>query len=232
MIFNQIKNDEGWSNQIPSSKFVDDSNNRSVLLIQAEKWAPNRSEDLMNEATSSINFKVNKGEIQKINLSERKDVVNRAILRGIKKFYIDILLNFVPGYKDKRLWRVHKPTLLKDITNLCRRFMDSEELPKAVFCLLRPNSIDFVAESEPYKEDVLLFIDCIQKYSHKKFNSITKLNFVKILFSHIYDWKKTFEDFIQVNSLMSKHLDAYCEGMKKFRSLLSNNSQESLTPSD
>lgn len=170
--------------------------------------------------------------MQKINLSERKDVVNRAILRGIKKFYIDTLLNFTPSYKDKRLWRVHKPTLLKDITTLWRRFMDSEDLPKAVFCLLRPNSIDFVAESETYKAEVLLFIDWIQKYSHKKFNCITKLQFVKVLFSHIYDCQKTLGDFILVNSLMSKHLEAYTEGMKRFRSLLSDNVQESLTQSD
>ena len=217
-----IKN---WS-KLVTKPITTDQNLVSLSQMQ------NQLNEASNVPNSFINQKLDNCDGQKVNLSERKDVVNRAILRGIKKFYIDLLLNFVPGYKDKRLCRVHKPTLLKDITSLCKRFMESEELPKAVFCLLRPNSIDFIAESESYKEDVLAFIDWIQRYSHKKFNSITKLKFVKVLFSHIHDCEKTLDSFVQVNSLMSKHLEAYSEGIKRFRLLLSENMQENLTESE
>ena len=198
--------------QCMTNLIVSDNNLNSLNQEQ------NKSSNIPNSSWNQI---LDELKNQKIDLSERKDVVNRAILRGIKKFYINLLLNFIPEYKNKRLWRVHKPTLLKDIINLWKRFKDGDELPKAVFCLIRPNSIDFVTKSESYKEDVLVFIDCIQRYSHKKFNSITKLEFVKVLFSHIYDCEKTLDSFIQVNSLMSKHLETYIKGIKRFGSLLS-----------
>ena len=48
-------------------------------------------------------------------LSKRMDVVHRAILRGIKKFYLHMILKAHPEYKRKRIWRVKKEDLLEDI---------------------------------------------------------------------------------------------------------------------
>lgn len=69
----------------------------------------------------------------KVNLAERKDVVNRAIMRGIKKYFLESFLKRFPDYKNKRICRVYKPTLLTDVTTYCGASSESDYLPKAIF---------------------------------------------------------------------------------------------------
>lgn len=54
-------------------------------------------------------------KVKEANLAERKDVVNRSILRGIKKYFLESFLEDFPDYKTKRICRVFKPSLFEDV---------------------------------------------------------------------------------------------------------------------
>lgn len=179
-------------------------------------------ESLEEDAPVSIKIdqkpKLEKKDKEKacVSLAERKDVVNRSILRGIKKYFLCAFLESFPEYKNKRICRVHKPTLLNDVKVFCGKNDDQDYLVKAVFCMIRPNSIDFVSESDCFTNEVNAFINCIQKYAHNKLESVTRGRFAKVLFEYIFEDSVKTKEFLDMNPLMHKHPEAYKSGIERF----------------
>lgn len=160
--------------------------------------------------------KFKQSKAQKVELAERKDVVNRAILRGIKKYFLEAFLKVFQDYKTKRICRVHKASLLNDVRLFCEKSHTKDDLVKAIFCMIRPNSISFVSESAEYIEEVNSFLNCIQKYSHTKLNTVIGTKFAKILFQYIFENSERTQEFIDMNPCMMKHPEAYRQGIERF----------------
>jgi translation elongation factor EF-Ts len=82
--------------------------------------------------------------------------------------------------------------------------------------MLRPNSIDFVAESDTFKEEVDAFLSCIQKYAHSKLQVVTKSEFARTLISYVFEDASKTQEFIECNPSMLTHPDAYKAGVERF----------------
>lgn len=167
--------------------------------------------------------------LMKTNLSERKDVVNRAILRGIKKYFMNFLLEGKPEYQNKRICRVNKEKLIEDIKDLVgKSASEADYLSKCMFSIVRPNSIDFVFKFDSELQEVTQFINSIQKYSHSKLSGLYTSRFFTAIFKVIYggqDRQERIEKFFKVNPLMLKYKDSYVDGLNKINEGIEEASQ-------
>lgn len=152
-------------------------------------------------------------------LLERPDVVNRGILRGIKKYYIHLLNKHCPEYKTKRLWRVETSKLISNLESFLLsdpRRNSKFSLAQFVFCLLRSKDISIISESGDLEQQWKNFFDCINKYSHAKLEAIFGSEFTKELVLFITEDPERQSEFFEINPLMNRNLKAYEEGMARF----------------
>lgn len=148
-------------------------------------------------------------KVKEANLAERKDVVNRSILRGIKKYFLESFLEEFPDYVTKRICRVFKPALFEDVQKYCKIYTNDPYIAEAIFCLLRPNSIDFIANNKELMEEAKAYLDCVQKYSHSKLNGMLSSRFMKEIFSFIFNDEAKTQQFLKINNQMLKYPDTY-----------------------
>lgn len=152
--------------------------------------------------------------------TDRVDVVNKGILRMIKSFYQDLLFDYFPDYKTKRLCRVNKSKLFGDINGMIKKFtninLKDNILGEQVFCALRPNDVSFITPDVNFQKEVKAYFDCISKYSHKRLREVFKTTFGKTIFKLIAEKEGAFEMLLNSNPIVKKNKSAYVEGVKRF----------------
>lgn len=171
--------------------------------------------DTKNPANHKTFFK------PKAKYTTRVDVVNKGLLRMIKSFYLDLLYEHYPEYKNKRLCRVNKSKLLEDIMTLLNCFpqrkQEDSQLGVYIFCALRPNDCSHVTSDKAVEDEVKTYFDCISKYSHKRLRNIFKTTFAKSIFELILSNDRLFDSLLETNKFSKKNKSAYEEGLLRFK---------------
>lgn len=147
-------------------------------------------------------------------------MVNRAILRGFKKYFLSILHQKYPEYVKQRICRVNKDKLYENIRSILESNSGSTDyLAKCFFALIRPNSVNFVFKDTCEVAVVTQFTNTIQKYSHLKMSELLNNKFFDVLFSFMFStsYVDKHHQFFQSNPLMLKNYNVYTATIRNIR---------------
>ena len=171
------------------------------------------SEDLVKETQASSK---NASE-----LSRRSDVVNKSLLRSIRRYY---LLKFRKQNKDlmrKRLTNVKMNKILNALKLICEEEFNQieisaglEDLAKfmLVFLNLKPRRYYGYDKNIIYK--AFQVQDCMRKYSSIKFQNLNSIEELKILTLKIKE--SYIDDFFLKMKIKEENVEVYRQAMNSF----------------
>ena len=126
-----------------------------------------------------------------IDLSKRRDVVNKAILRSLRRFLTNKFKEFA---LDKFESKEHRTRwyyeTVQDFTqaNYSENEQMVEQLGYLIACIIFPKTLlqSNIPESEKCEETMNEFYNCIYKYSHTRLLDVLKQEPVKIIYESFY----------------------------------------------
>jgi hypothetical protein len=149
-----------------------------------------------------------------------KAVINKGMLRMVKRYYLNLFKKNYSQYSKKRFSNVHSKVLIKALERFTNKFLGVEndrELATFLFRFLKLNSRDdrkLVTEGEMNAQTVL---ELMYQYKARKFNNMPEIRELKILLKHFLS-----QDFGDDNSLSlaQKNFKPYLKGLKDMAKLL------------
>ena len=127
----------------------------------------------------------------KIPLSERQDVINKALLRSIKRFYLEEFRKDNNSLTKLRYKQVPAAMILKGFKDTSRRlFGDIPNLSQISQFLMIISSIN-PKNKYPYSKRILAkgeqVCEMLYKYSFQKFRRLFEIQEFELIFKYIYE---------------------------------------------
>ena len=113
-----------------------------------------------------------------VDLSMRQDVVNKASLRHMKKFYVDVFKQQNLKLVRARFCNAKSTEISRAIKRTFDKDFETESLPVDFYHyligVLKVRNISLAKCSNQTKREVFEFLDCCRKYSKLKFEALFK----------------------------------------------------------
>ena len=121
----------------------------------------------------------------KIDLSNRQDVVNKAFLRHLKRYYLNIFKNSNARIVRARFWNAKSSEVMQAIKRTFKWEFENICVPQELYYylmgILKLKDISRMYCSDETKRDVLALLDCWRHYSKTKFDQLFWSSHIQVL---------------------------------------------------
>ena len=146
------------------------------------------SESQFNKIFQIVKVIDRKNMKKKINLSSRQDVVNKSILRQMRKYYLNVFKNTNSKIVRLRFCNVKSSEITRAIKGIISREFESESYPNDLHYyligILKIKDVSRMKWDLAIKRDVSDFLNCTREYSNIKFESLFKSIWLRTLFKN------------------------------------------------
>ena len=167
-----------------------------------------------------IDLLSSKRDTPKCELKDRRDVINKSILRAIKKQIAQEFKSFHPyqRFKDLRNKIAHFKTSLTNMAKFYSHLYSASEIYELFGFLVDYEFFSFVQKEEEYEHIEIkrfseIYSSCWVQYSHSKFENIVTSPYFKILYSIFKS--KWFESFLSKHEDISNNKESYKSAIDK-----------------
>ena len=182
---------KSWVDPKGSSKDSREIQDKSSLIEEAKEIDTDRSSELRDK-----HIRKSKLSSSKIDLANRQDVVNKASLRYLKKYYLNIFKIKNAKIVRARFCNAKSSEVMHAIKRTFRQeFLNinlNQDFSYYLMGTLKLKDISRMSCSEETKSDANAFLDCWRNYSKFKFDCLFKNKSLQVLWKKLYS-KKSFE---------------------------------------
>ena len=155
-------------------------------IVHSQKQNKRKAES----SNSELEIAPAEGYKKKTDFNRRHDVMNKTIMRAVKRFYQRIFKQQNPQFFKQRLVNVPYCKLHVALRAICAKLFRgsaSSKLPSFLVYFLRLKKINSEGRGPRGNRNAKLMIDCMYKYTSNRFSGLDKIPEFTFLFNHIYD---------------------------------------------
>jgi len=145
-------------------------------------------------------------------LSTRRDVINKTILRIMKRFYIQLFKEMHPHFKPKS-------TSANSYLEACSNFIKSlkgfisvnDNLKYLIVSMMANNLTDEYMVDDKTKKSLKLLHSCLYSYSHKALKNMHEDSSLRLLFNYFY---QNGQKFFKMQNNVQKNYSGYITALE------------------
>lgn len=159
---------------------------------------------------------------KEVSLSLRRDVVNKTILRVLRRYFTQIFKGIFP--KKFKTKESKKTWYLEYIKSMCTTIFGREnehiaEIQFYMASMVQPDNMkeSNFAEFSLDKEQFDVFHSCLYKYSHTKMVNLLKIKPIGLIYQYFYNGP--LDQILMSEASVRKNSDVYLVALKEFNDI-------------